>query len=109
MDVALLLREPLYATCGQAPGCGTLGIIQSRWGCKQDDEADICRRADDMQAYLLGTKLGTVSMALFTEGATVQLVGDSDKMVLRARHGKVECPGYQVRDSEYGSILQRDP
>ena len=71
MDVALLQREPFYATYGPAAGCGTSRIIQAKWCCKQDDEADICCMADDMQAYLLVTKLGTVSMALFTEGATV--------------------------------------
>ena len=52
-------------------------------------------------------------MALFTEGATV-----CNLWLIQARwcfrqdgykvmqHGKVECPGYQVRDSEYGSVYR---
>ena len=64
-----------------------------------------------MQGYLLGTKLGTVSMALFTEGATI-----CNMWLIQARGcfrqdgyevcAKMECSGYQVRDSVYGSVTE---
>ena len=51
VDVALLQREPLYATCGPEAGCGTSRIVQAKWCRKQDDKADICSAADDVQRH----------------------------------------------------------
>ena len=42
-----------------------------------------------MQGYLLGTKLGTVSMALFTEGATLCVLGEARSSASGKNVGKI--------------------
>ena len=52
---------------GQKQGMVLPRMVQARWCCRQDGDTDICSAADD-GAGLLGTKLGTVSMALCYRG-----------------------------------------
>ena len=82
---------------GQQQGVILQGLYR-QGGCEQEDEVDICRMADDMQAYLLGTKLGTVSMALFTEGATV-----CNLWVIQARWCFRHVPRWSALDTELGT------